>query len=166
MTLTKLNEFLDNDDEQYIKKKVQKMMYFHTKKLKRNSKKDYLKKITIAYRILKIKPNEKIDLLTLPDRFHEAFQFLGSNKEKYRKDIFHKLCKFVEFTDKEPQQGYPEGEDDMGEKPVTRREQKWLEVKHAILSTAFKQFQNEYESSDEELELPAEDPVKPEVENP
>lgn len=165
MTVTKLNEFLDEDDETFIKKKVQKMMYFYPKKLKRNSRKDYLKKITLAFRILKIKPGEKIDLETFPERLNAAFQFLGSNKDKYRKDIFHKMVKFINFVNKEPQGEYPDEEIDMGEKPVTKREQKWLDVKRSIMSAAFKQFQNEYESSDDELELPAESKASAVAEN-
>ena len=70
--------------------------------MKKNSRKDYRKKISLAYRILEAKPNAKLALDGLESKSNIAFQSLGSKKEKYLKDIFHKLLKFKNLKETEP----------------------------------------------------------------
>lgn len=156
MAPTKINEFLDDDDEKFIARKCKKMLYFWPKKLKKNSRKDYRKKITLAYRILKIKPNEIIDLEGLEERLNEAFNALGSKKPKYLKDLFNKLMKFEKFKKTEPIGDYPD--DSMDEEPPkSKKDLAWQELREALLTKVYKEFTNKYKDEDEDLELPDQD---------
>jgi len=135
--------------------KVQRFMKFYPRRLKKNSKKDYLKKITLGYRILNKKIEDPLIEEKLPEELDKAFGQLTSTKEKYRKDIFHKMHKFSRFLKNEPKGDYPmDSDDEIEEKPKTRREKKWQELKSKILAAAFKQYKEEYESDDGDEEEP------------
>lgn len=153
MAPLKINEFLKDEDEKLIATKCQKMMYFWPKRLKKNSRKDYRKKITLAYRILKHNPAEPLDLNGLEEKLNEAFKSLGSNKPKYLKDIFHKLLAFEKFKLNEPTDEFPEESGDE-EECKTKKDKAWKELKTSILRQAYKQFTNQYKDTDEDLELP------------
>ena len=97
MAPTKINDYLKEGDEEFIARKVKKMMYFWPRKLKKNSRRDYKKKITLAYRILKQNPSEPITYEKVEElmaRFDDAFKSLGSSKPKYQKEQSLKGIKF------------------------------------------------------------------------
>lgn len=156
MAPTKINEFLNEGDEKYIAQKVQKMLYFWPRKLKKNSRRDYKKKITLGYRILQARPNESLSKDKLAERFEEAYKLLGSQKPKYQKDIFSKIMAFEKFKENEPTQDYPIGSEDEEEKPSSKKELAWKQLKTDVLRAAYKEFTNKYEDdAGDELELPS-----------
>lgn len=154
MAPTKVNDFLKGEDEEYIANKASKMLYFWPRKLKKNSRRDYKKKITLAYRILKHDPSQSLSMDGLEDRLNEAFKQLGSQKPKYLKDIFNKLMAFEKFKKTEPKDDFPmESEEE--EANVCKKDQKWKELKSTMLRKLYKEFTNSYVDEDEEMEPPS-----------
>ena len=149
MAPTKINDYLKEDDEEFIARKVKKMMYFWPRKLKRNSRRDYKKKITLAYRILKHNPVDSIEAEGLLEKFDEAFKALGSSKPKYQKDIFNKLMAFEKFKKTEPTDDFP-NETDEDEPTVSSKDKAWKELKKEMLGRLYKDFTNKYREEDEE----------------
>ena len=123
------------------------------RKLKKNSRRDYKKKITLAYRILKHNPAVPLDMNELEKRLNEGFSQLGSQKPKYLKDIFNKLMSFEKFKRNELSGDYPE-ESEEEPAPKSKKDRAWKELRDSILRQAYKQFTNKYVEEDEELELP------------
>ena len=160
MVIGKIKDFDNSDDEKFIKAKVNKMMYFYPKKLKKNSRKDYRKKISLAYRILEAHPSTTLSVDGLETRLNEAFKALGSKKEKYLKDIFHKLLKFEKFKETEPNGDYPAGSESEGEEPKTHKDRAWRDLRRAILKQAYEQFTNKYRDPNETDELKLENDSK------
>lgn len=143
MTIQKIKEFENPDDETFVTRKVNKMLYLWPKKLKKTSRADYRKKISLAYRILGLRPTEKLDMDNLSDRLNDAFKLLGSQKEKYLKDIFHKIVAFEKFKSTEPKDDYPDCESDK-EAPMCQKDIAWRELKGQILKQAYQQFTNKW----------------------
>lgn len=159
MAPIKINDFLKDDDEKFIATKTKKMLYFWPRKLKKNSRKDYKKKIILAYRILKKNPSEPLNLETLEADLLEAFKSLGSQKPKYLKDIFNKLLSFEKFKKTEPTGDYPDDSEE--EEVVSKKDKAWKDLKQSILRNAYKQFTNQYREEDEELSIPDETEERP-----
>lgn len=159
MAPTKINNFLTDADEKFIVSKVNKMLYFWPRQLKKNSRKDYRKKIALGYRVLKHHPQDNISSEELEAKLFEGFKQLGSQKDKYLKDILHKIVTFEKFKQNEPECDYPQDEFDKEEKPLTQKQIQWKEIKDKILAQAYQQFTNAYVEPAEEVKLPLEDDI-------
>ena len=156
MPIQKLNDCLTDEQEDFIKAKAKKMMYFWPRKLKKASRGDYRKKIALAYRILEHNPMVPLDQENLLERLEVSIKKLGSQKPKYVKDIFNKLMAFEKFKETEPKGDYPDDHLSDAEKPLSKKDRKWKELKNAICKTAYQTFMERYQESDDEISIPEE----------